>query len=128
MLVKDCEHLLRYPTPQEAQYATITFTQELQYTWMQIIHSHILKRSLKKRTIFFAIKLEELELSWNAVRYLLRVLFQQTPRRILIFLWLGNEYIKWSSSLKPEQYLNLSLALSNFCLVDCGQITYPQNK
>src|SRR5271163_2377982 len=113
MTVKEAEH--------EAKFVTykVTIVQEIQYRTLQNLFSRILKRSYNHNTTFICRRLDELELSWSAVAYLLRVL--RKARRNARF------HAPAHSTISPNidrLFQNLLLMQSSYCLVECGQVHY----
>lgn len=129
MTVKELENpIYQYQIPETIYPGMLipiilpTWKQKLIYRILQNLYSRILKRSYKNSTIFICRRLEELELSWSDVRYLLRVLRVEKNSRIH-----GKYHTYLSLNLK-EGWENLQLRTSSYCLVNCGQVIYPSSK
>jgi hypothetical protein len=98
--------------------------ESIQYRILQNLWERILKRSYKHRTSFICLKLEELELSWSGVRYLLRVL-----RMLKYFNQYEDVTIEHHLQLMQNARLQfLPEKQSPYCLITSGQVQYPSNK
>src|SRR5271163_4588312 len=112
-------------TVKEAEYFNkfiendLTKIQRLQYRLLQELFSRILKRSYKHNTTFICRRLEELELSWSAVAYLLRVLRKANKNA----RFHGKDVSVITTNLE-KLFQNLLLMQLNYCLIRCGSVEY----
>lgn len=91
------------------------------YRTINALYSHILKRSYIERTTNIVLRLEELELNLNAVRYLIRVWFQQSTYQIHT-LKSSYDALLYEHALGAwaKEHLHPSI----YCLINCGKVTY----
>jgi len=95
---------------------------EIYYRILQNLWARILKRSYKHRTSFICLKLEECELSWSGVRYLLRVLYH--ANRSLLYHFQGGMEVEVVERL----FQHLPVNTFKYCKITSGQVQYPSNK